>query len=55
MQKYSLLPFDTFNSSPVEHCLVSIEDLKLVMCSQSKGTRREKSQKMCTNGHLFDW
>jgi hypothetical protein len=48
MEIYSLMPFDAFNSSLVEHCLVHVAGLKLVTYSCIQGTRREKSPKECT-------
>jgi hypothetical protein len=43
MKIYPIMPFDAFNGSLVEHCLVSVADLKLVICSHNQGTRRAKS------------
>jgi hypothetical protein len=40
---YSLIPFDAFNGSLAEHCLVYVAGLKLVTCPHIQGTRRVKS------------
>jgi hypothetical protein len=47
MKIYSLVPFDAFNDSLVEHCLVHVAGLRLVTYSHIQGTRREKSPKNC--------
>jgi hypothetical protein len=44
---YSLMPFDAFNGSLVEHCVVYVVGLKLVTCPHIQGTRRVKSPKEC--------
>jgi hypothetical protein len=44
---YSLMPFDAFNGSLVEHCLVYVGELEFVICSHIQGTRRAKSPKEC--------
>jgi hypothetical protein len=41
------MPFDAFNGSLVEHCLVYVAKLKLVTYSHNQGTRRTKSSKEC--------
>jgi hypothetical protein len=43
----SLMPFDAFNGSLVEHCLVCVSRLKLVTYSRIQGIRRAKSPKEC--------
>jgi hypothetical protein len=47
MKIYSLMPFDVFNGSLVEHCLVYVAGLELVTYSNIQGTRREKSPNKC--------
>jgi hypothetical protein len=47
MKIYSLMPFDAFNGSLVEHCLIYVSGLKLVTYSCIQGTRRAKSPKEC--------
>jgi hypothetical protein len=47
MKIYSLMPFDAFNGSLVEHCLIHVARLKLVTYSRIQGTRRAKSPKEC--------
>jgi hypothetical protein len=41
------MPFDAFNGSLVEHCLVCVARLKVVTCPHIQGTRRVKSPKEC--------
>jgi hypothetical protein len=47
MKIYSLMPFNAFNGSLVEYCLIYISGLKLVTYSRIQGTRRAKSPKEC--------
>jgi hypothetical protein len=47
MKIYSLTPFDAFNGSLLEHCLVHVAGLRLVTYSHIQGTRRAKSPKNC--------
>jgi hypothetical protein len=47
MKIYSLMPFDAFNSSLVEHCLIYVAGLELVTHSHIQGTRRAKSPNTC--------
>jgi hypothetical protein len=47
MKIYSLMTFDAFNGSLVEHCLVYVTGLKLVTYSCIQATRRAKSPKEC--------
>jgi hypothetical protein len=47
MKIYSLMPFDAFNGSLVDYCLVHVAGLKLVTYSHIQGTRRAKSPKEC--------
>jgi hypothetical protein len=47
MKIYSLMPFDVFNSSLVEHCLIYVAGLELVTHSHIQGTRRAKSPNTC--------
>jgi hypothetical protein len=47
MKICSLVPFDAFNGSLVEHYLVYVAGLKLVTYSHIQGTRRAKSPKEC--------
>jgi hypothetical protein len=55
MKIYSLMPFDAFNGSLVEHCLVHVAELELVTYSYNQGTRRAKSSKgVCSGGHRSD-
>jgi hypothetical protein len=47
MKIYSLMPFDAFNGSLVEHFLVYGAGFKFVTYSHIQGTRREKSPRNC--------
>jgi hypothetical protein len=47
MKIYSLMPFDAFNGSLVEHCPIHVAGFKLVTYSRMQGTRKEKSPKRC--------
>jgi hypothetical protein len=47
VKSYSLMPFDAFNGSLVEHCLVYVAGLKLVTYPHIQGTRRAKSPNKC--------
>jgi hypothetical protein len=57
------MPFDAFNGSLVQHCLVYVAGLKLVTCPHIQGTRRGKSPKECAlavtgltgDRHQSDW
>jgi hypothetical protein len=44
---YSLMLYDAFNGSLVEHCLVYVAGLKLVTCPHIQETRRIKSPNKC--------
>jgi hypothetical protein len=63
MKIYSRMPFDGFNGSLVEHCLVYVARLKLVTCPHIQGTRRVKSPNKCAlevtgltgDRHRSDW
>jgi hypothetical protein len=47
MKIYSLMPFDAFNVSVVEKCLIHVAGFKLVTHSRIQGKRKEKSPKRC--------
>jgi hypothetical protein len=44
---YSLMPFDAFNGSLVEQCLILVAGFKLVIHSLIQGKGKEKSPKWC--------
>jgi hypothetical protein len=44
---YSLMPFDAFNGSLVEQCLILVAGFKLVTHSLIQGKGKEKSPKWC--------
>jgi hypothetical protein len=45
MKIYSLMPFDAFNGSLVEHYPIHVAGFKLVTYSRIQGTRGENHQK----------
>jgi hypothetical protein len=45
MKIYFLMPFDAFNGSLVEHCLILVAGCKLVIHSLTQGKGKEKSPK----------
>jgi hypothetical protein len=47
MKIYSLMPFDAFNGSLVEQCLIHVAGFKLVIHSRIQGKGKEKSPKRC--------
>jgi hypothetical protein len=47
MKIYFLMPFDTFNGSLVEQCLILVAGFKLVIHSLTQGKGEEKSSKWC--------
>jgi hypothetical protein len=47
MKIYSLMPFDAFNGSLVEQCLILVAGFKLVIHSLIQGKGKEKSPKWC--------
>jgi hypothetical protein len=47
MRIYSLMPFDAFDGSLVEHCPVHVAGFKLVTYSRIQGIRRAKPPKRC--------
>jgi hypothetical protein len=47
MKIYSLMPFDAFNGSLVEQCLILVVGFKLVIHSLIQGKGKEKSPKWC--------
>jgi hypothetical protein len=58
MKIYSLMPFDAFNGSLVEQCLILGARFKLVIHSLIQGKGKEKSPKWCqlvVTGVTGDW
>jgi hypothetical protein len=47
MKIYSLMPFNAFNGSLVEQCLILVAGFKLVTHSRIQGKRKKKSPKRC--------
>jgi hypothetical protein len=47
MKIYFLMPFDAFNGSLVEQCLILVAGFKLVIHSLTQGKGKEKSPKRC--------
>jgi hypothetical protein len=47
MKIYSLMPFDAFNGSLVEQCLILVVGFKLVIHSLTQRKGKEKSPKWC--------
>jgi hypothetical protein len=45
MKIYSLMPFDAFNGSLVEQCLIHVAGIKLVIHSHIQGKGKENHQK----------